>query len=229
MGLDDLRSDERPCALGTRQRSAARPDGLTRVAAVQGRSASFIWRGPFRSGVDWFQWGLCRYAQGGFTWFTEREGLPPGAIMDIYVDRSGRVWLASSRSGLVRVDDAGAKRPAFLAIPPRRACRATMQRSSPKMPTGTSTSAAGAGSTTSIRVPAASSISPPRTDWRRVWLDPFSAIALAWSGSACTAAWRDSRPAREAHGSSRGADSLAAGLGGTRARLGTRRARHGPC
>ena len=36
--------------------------------------------------------------------------------MDIHVDRSGRVWLASARGGLVRVDDAGAKRPAFRGV-----------------------------------------------------------------------------------------------------------------
>jgi ligand-binding sensor domain-containing protein/two-component sensor histidine kinase len=72
--------------------------------------------GEDASGQVWigFNRGLARYAHGKFTWFTEREGVPPGAIMAIHVDRSGRVWLASARGGLVRVDNAGARRPAFV-------------------------------------------------------------------------------------------------------------------
>ena len=68
------------------------------------------------SGQIWigFSRGLSRYAHGRFTWFTERDGLPPGAIMNIHVDRSGRVWLASARGGLVRIDDAAAARPTFV-------------------------------------------------------------------------------------------------------------------
>ena len=52
---------------------------------------------------------------GRFQIFTANEGLPPGAIRDIHVDRSGRLWLASAQSGLVRVDNAGADRPAFVS------------------------------------------------------------------------------------------------------------------
>ncbi len=33
--------------------------------------------------------------------------------MDIYPDRAGRLWLASARSGLIRIDDPAAERPAF--------------------------------------------------------------------------------------------------------------------
>ena len=69
------------------------------------------------SGNVWvgFNNGLARYAQGTFTFFTAAEGLPPGAIVNIHVDRSGRLWLASARGGLVRVDGLGAERPAFVA------------------------------------------------------------------------------------------------------------------
>ena len=68
------------------------------------------------SGNVWigFNHGLARYAQGTFTFFTATEGLPPGAIANIHVDRSGRLWLASARGGLVRVDDPGAERPTFV-------------------------------------------------------------------------------------------------------------------
>ena len=59
--------------------------------------------------------GLARYAHGRFRVFTANEGLPPGKIENIYVDRSGRLWLASEESGLVRVDHPGAERPAFVS------------------------------------------------------------------------------------------------------------------
>ena len=62
-----------------------------------------------------FNGGLARYANGAFAYYTAREGLPPGSIMDIHVDTAGRVWLASSESGLVRVDGAAAAQPVFTA------------------------------------------------------------------------------------------------------------------
>jgi two-component sensor histidine kinase len=34
--------------------------------------------------------------------------------MNIYLDHSGRLWLASARGGLVRIDDPGAERPSFI-------------------------------------------------------------------------------------------------------------------
>jgi signal transduction histidine kinase/ligand-binding sensor domain-containing protein len=69
------------------------------------------------SGNIWigFASGLARYAQNSFKVFTESEGLPPGAIKDIHVDHSGRLWLASARGGFVRVDDVGAERPTFVS------------------------------------------------------------------------------------------------------------------
>ena len=66
--------------------------------------------------LDWVQSGTARHMQGRFTALQLlRDGLPPGAIMNIYVDHSGRVWLASARGGLVRVDDTGAERPTFVS------------------------------------------------------------------------------------------------------------------
>ncbi|MCU1265636.1 MAG: liaS 2 [Acidobacteria bacterium] len=60
-----------------------------------------------------FNNGLARYAQGSFRFFTAANGLAPGAIMDIYSDRAGRVWLASARSGLIRIDNPEAEQPSF--------------------------------------------------------------------------------------------------------------------
>ncbi|MGE5834777.1 MAG: two-component regulator propeller domain-containing protein, partial [Acidobacteriota bacterium] len=59
--------------------------------------------------------GLARYAHGRFRLFTASEGLPPGKIENIHADRSGRLWLASDESGLVRVDHPGAERPVFVS------------------------------------------------------------------------------------------------------------------
>src|SRR5262245_50570356 len=60
-----------------------------------------------------FNTGVARYRDGCFTFFTTSEGLPPGGIMNIHSDRAGRLWLASSRGGLIRIDDPAAERPAF--------------------------------------------------------------------------------------------------------------------
>ena len=69
-----------------------------------------------RAGRIWigFSSGVARYAEDRFTWFGAREGLPPGPVMDVHLDRSGRVWLAFERSGLARLDDPSAARPAFI-------------------------------------------------------------------------------------------------------------------
>jgi len=69
-------------------------------------AAGHIWIG--------FDHALARYADGAFALFTPADGLPPGAIRDIHLDRSGRLWLASARSGLVRVDGAERARPTFV-------------------------------------------------------------------------------------------------------------------
>ncbi len=68
-----------------------------------------------RAGNIWvgFSTGLARYRDGVFTFFTTKDGLPPGSINYLYTDHAGRLWLALSRSGLLRVDDPAAARPAF--------------------------------------------------------------------------------------------------------------------
>ncbi|MCM3870497.1 MAG: hypothetical protein ND895_07390 [Pyrinomonadaceae bacterium] len=71
--------------------------------------------GEDRAGNIWvgFSTGIARYRDGRFTFFTASSGLPPGAIMNIYSDHKGRLWLASSRSGVIRLDDPTAERPVF--------------------------------------------------------------------------------------------------------------------
>jgi len=62
---------------------------------------------------------LVRYRAGQFTRFTNVDGLPPGLIRDLYVDRSGKLWIATSRGGLGRVDDPSAERPRFITYTTR--------------------------------------------------------------------------------------------------------------
>ena len=73
--------------------------------------------GEDRHGNIWvgFSTGAARYRDGRFDFFGAAEGMPPGRIQHVYSDAAGRLWLASSRSGLVRVDDPGAERPVFRA------------------------------------------------------------------------------------------------------------------
>jgi signal transduction histidine kinase len=70
-----------------------------------------------RGGSVWigFNTGLVRYANGKFQFFSEKDGLPPGAILDIHVDRSNRIWLASRDGGLVRVDQPEDVHPRFVS------------------------------------------------------------------------------------------------------------------
>jgi signal transduction histidine kinase len=63
-----------------------------------------------------FNSGLARYDAGTFTFYSARQGLPAGAIVAIHTDRSKRLWLASERGGLIRVDRGGDAIPVFVSI-----------------------------------------------------------------------------------------------------------------
>jgi ligand-binding sensor domain-containing protein/two-component sensor histidine kinase len=58
--------------------------------------------------------GLARYRAGRFTLFTADDGVPSGQIRNLLVDSAGRLWAASYRSGLIRIDDPAAERPRFV-------------------------------------------------------------------------------------------------------------------
>lgn len=71
-----------------------------------------------RAGSVWmgFFWhGLARYRNGHFQAFTTADGLPPGVVRAIYSDHAGRLWLATSHGGLLRLDDPAATTPRFVA------------------------------------------------------------------------------------------------------------------
>jgi ligand-binding sensor domain-containing protein len=56
---------------------------------------------------------VLRYGNGRIDILGSNDGVPPGAIQDIHLDRAGRLWLASSRSGLIRIENPSAERPSF--------------------------------------------------------------------------------------------------------------------
>lgn len=49
--------------------------------------------------------GLLRYREGRFKRFTVDDGVPPGWIIWLYLDRAGRLWVGSQLGGLNRIDD----------------------------------------------------------------------------------------------------------------------------
>ncbi|MGH9387854.1 MAG: two-component regulator propeller domain-containing protein [Vicinamibacterales bacterium] len=56
--------------------------------------------------------GLARYHDGRFAIFGASDGVPPG-VMALHVDRSGRLWMASSSAGLSLLRDVAASLPRF--------------------------------------------------------------------------------------------------------------------
>jgi streptogramin lyase len=73
-----------------------------------------------RAGGIWvglYEGGMLRYHDGRFSHYTEADGIPQGFIDDLHVDASGRLWIASDRGGIARIDDPTAGIPR--AIPYR--------------------------------------------------------------------------------------------------------------
>lgn len=72
-----------------------------------------------RSGSLWVGFsgdgGLVRYRDGRFKLFTSSDGVPPGQIRNLLVDKAGRLWLATTRGGLSRIDNPAAEHPSLLA------------------------------------------------------------------------------------------------------------------
>jgi signal transduction histidine kinase len=58
--------------------------------------------------------GLVRYAKDRFKLFTAADGVPAGTIHNLFLDSKGRLWILSSRSGLARIDNPSAERPAIV-------------------------------------------------------------------------------------------------------------------
>ena len=52
---------------------------------------------------------LLRYRNGNFDIFTKKDDLICGWIRDLYVDKSNRLWIANTKTGLLRLDDVNAE------------------------------------------------------------------------------------------------------------------------
>lgn len=88
-------------------------DGLPSFAAVHPVSycedrAGGVWVGFSIGG------GLARYRDGRFTCFTSSDGLAEGGIFNLFVDSSERLWVATTRGGVCRIDHPEAERPEIL-------------------------------------------------------------------------------------------------------------------
>ncbi len=69
-----------------------------------------IWIG---ASSDQNESALIRWRNGEFHVFTEAEGAPSGWIRDLYLDSRGSLWIASTGSGLWRLDDTNSENFAF--------------------------------------------------------------------------------------------------------------------
>lgn len=103
--------------------------GLARWSRSNGQITTFLGSDGFstttapsafaedRAGNIWIgcYWhDLVRYRHGTFTTWTPAEGFPTGSVFSLVVDHAGRLWAATTRGGLVRIDDPVSEHPKFL-------------------------------------------------------------------------------------------------------------------
>jgi ligand-binding sensor domain-containing protein/signal transduction histidine kinase len=89
-------------------------DGLPRldqfyVASFAEDRAGHVWIGFSGGG------GLARHQNGRFERFAPTDGVPPGRIANLLLDSKGRLWVATDRAGVFRIDAPGAEQPTFVA------------------------------------------------------------------------------------------------------------------
>lgn len=68
--------------------------------------------------IAFYNEGIGRLRQGRFDRFPDDRDVLGDFCEDLYLDRQGRVWIASTRSGVILVDEPDAERPTFKAITP---------------------------------------------------------------------------------------------------------------
>lgn len=71
------------------------------------------------AGDIWFGFyfgGLARYKNGEFRFFDQRDGIPVGSIHATFIDKRGRLWVASASRGVFRADDPTGDDPKFINI-----------------------------------------------------------------------------------------------------------------
>lgn len=66
--------------------------------------------------IGFYHGGLARYKNGKFQVFSKSDNLPPGFITALHLDRSGKLWLTTTDSGVHVVEDVLAEKPVFRKI-----------------------------------------------------------------------------------------------------------------
>ena len=69
-----------------------------------------------RAGNLWVgMWGhdVLRFRHGHFDKFLRADGFPDGTVLSIWLDHAGRIWVATTRGGLVRIDEPDQEKPQF--------------------------------------------------------------------------------------------------------------------
>ncbi|HEX8248936.1 MAG TPA: two-component regulator propeller domain-containing protein [Pyrinomonadaceae bacterium] len=66
--------------------------------------------------LGFYAGGAARWRNGKFQMFSARDGFPVGLVNSIHADRRGRLWLAVSNSGVIRVDNPLADEPRFVSL-----------------------------------------------------------------------------------------------------------------
>jgi ligand-binding sensor domain-containing protein/signal transduction histidine kinase len=74
-----------------------------------------VWIG---TSSDYNDTALIRFSRGEFRVFTQAEGAPAGWILDLFTDSRGRLWIASTEDGLLRLDDSKSDRLEFVKYTP---------------------------------------------------------------------------------------------------------------
>lgn len=64
--------------------------------------------------LGFYDGGLARYRDGRFRIFTQSDGVLSGLIRALFLDHAGRLWVASDRDGIARLDDPQAEHPSFV-------------------------------------------------------------------------------------------------------------------
>jgi ligand-binding sensor domain-containing protein/signal transduction histidine kinase len=106
-GKDTLTRWER--ATGTFHRYSS-ADGIPAAAPTAFRedNSGNLW-------IGFYVGGLVRYRDGRFTPFNvSNEPNAPGFVRALYLDHLGRLWVAMSPGGAIRIDDPGAEHPHFV-------------------------------------------------------------------------------------------------------------------
>lgn len=68
--------------------------------------------------VGYYKGILLRYRDGELRVFEEKDGAPRGWTRDLFVDSRGRLWIASTEDGLLRLDDTNSDRLNFVRYTP---------------------------------------------------------------------------------------------------------------